>query len=56
MQLDLSKQAPKENIANFGKLGECDGIFVKLSVAKDGKTYTVQIGPEGGKREYQTRG
>ena len=56
VQLDLSKQAPKENIANFGKLGECDGIFVKLSVAKDGKSYTVQIGPEGGKREYQTRG
>ncbi|MBI1312972.1 MBL fold metallo-hydrolase [bacterium] len=56
VKLDLTKQAPKENIANFGQLGECDGLFVKLSVAKDSKSYTIQIGPDGGKREYQTRG
>lgn len=55
IKLPLEEQAPKENIANFGKLGECDGIFVKLSVAKDGESYTVQVGPDGDKHSYKTR-
>lgn len=55
VKLSADQQAPAEFIANFGKLGECDGVFVKLSVAADGASYTVQIGPEGKVREYQTR-
>lgn len=55
VKLDLSRQAPRENIANFGKLGECDGIFVKLSVASDGSAYSVQMGADGTQRTYRTR-
>ena len=55
IKLPLADQAPKENIANFGKLGECDGVFVKLSVAKDGESYTVQLGPDGKQHSYETR-
>lgn len=55
VKLAADQQAPAEFIANFGKLGECDGVFVKLSVAPDGDSYTVQIGPEGKLRTYQTR-
>lgn len=56
VKLDLKKQTKKKNIANFGKLGECSGVYVKLSVAPNGKSYTVQIGPDGKKKKYQTRG
>ncbi|MEZ6056355.1 MAG: MBL fold metallo-hydrolase [Planctomycetaceae bacterium] len=49
------EQAPKENIANSGPTVNCDGIWVKASVAADSKSYTVQIGPEGKPRTYTTR-
>lgn len=49
------EQAPKDFIANHGGSDRCEGVFVKLSVAPDGKQYTVQIGPEGEKRTYMTR-
>jgi len=55
INLPLEQQAPKKNIANYGKLGECEGVYVKLSVAADGENYTVQIGPDGKKRSYATR-
>ena len=55
INLDPSKQTSKERVANFGKLGECKGIYVKLSVAADGKSYTVQVGPDGKAAVYQTR-
>jgi competence protein ComEC len=55
INLDPSKQTSKERVANFGKLGECQGIYVKLSVAADGKSYTVQVGPDGKAAVYQTR-
>lgn len=55
IKLPLEEQAPKKNIANYGKLGECKGVYVKLSVAADGKNYTVQIGADGKKRSYATR-
>lgn len=55
INLPLEQQAPKANIANVGKLGECEGVYVKLSVAKDGESYSVQIGPDGKKRLYETR-
>lgn len=55
IKLPLEQQAPESNIANFGKLGECKGLYVKLSVAEDGKNYTVQLGPDGKKKSYATR-
>ena len=55
VQLDPAQQTPKARIANFGQLGECEGVYVKLSVAADGKSYTVQIGPDGKADTYQTR-
>jgi competence protein ComEC len=48
-------QAPAEFIANSEPTVNCEGIWVKASVAPDGKTYSVQIGPEGMQRTYQTR-
>lgn len=56
VKLAADKQAPGEFIANVGELGECKGVFVKLSVARDGSSYTVQIGPDGKARRYKTRG
>ena len=35
---------------------ECNGHYVKLSVAPDGATYTVSIPAHGHKRTYQTKG
>ena len=43
-------------IANSGPTNDCDGVFVKLSVAADGKSYTVQIGADGKTRKFKTRG
>ncbi|MDA0283325.1 MAG: MBL fold metallo-hydrolase [Planctomycetota bacterium] len=55
VNLAADQQAPAEFIANVGKLGECAGVFVKMSVAADGDSYTVQIGADGKVREYQCR-
>ena len=55
VNLAADQQAPGEFIANVGKLGECDGVFVKMSVAPNGSSYTVQIGADGKAREYMTR-
>lgn len=55
VNLTAKQQTSREFIANVGKLGECNGEFVKLSVAADGGSYTVQIGTDGKTRRYQTR-
>jgi competence protein ComEC len=48
-------QAPAEFIANSEPTVNCEGIWVKASVAPDGRNYTVQIGSEGRQRTYETR-
>jgi beta-lactamase superfamily II metal-dependent hydrolase len=48
---ELNTQA--ERIANHEE--QCKGEYLKLSVAPDAKTYTVQIGPTGTPRIYATR-
>ncbi len=45
--------APDEFIANREK--ECKGAHIKLSVAPDGKSYTVSVPSTGHERTYQTR-
>ncbi|SFJ48078.1 ComEC/Rec2 family competence protein [Planctomicrobium piriforme] len=50
------QQAPAEFIANAGDTNDCQGTWVKASVAPDGESYTVQIGPDGAQRTFNTRG
>jgi competence protein ComEC len=50
-----AEQAPREFIANHTTTQDCQRIWVKASVAPDGMSYTVQIGPEGTPRRYDTR-
>lgn len=54
-KLDASLQAPADFIANTGTTATCKGQWVKAVVAADGASYTVQIGPEGTPRNFQTR-
>jgi beta-lactamase superfamily II metal-dependent hydrolase len=53
--LDAEGQTPAEFIANPGPTEGCEGVWVKASVSPDGKSYTVQIGPDGERKTYQTR-
>jgi hypothetical protein len=46
--------SPDEFIANYEK--ECKGNHIKLSVAADGKSYTVSVPATGHERTYETRG
>jgi len=55
IRLGADEQAPAENIANSGTTADCQGVYIKASVAPDGKTYTVQIGPDGKVHTFQTR-
>ena len=55
IKLGASLQAPAEFIANPGTTATCEGQWVKTSVAADGGSYTVQIGPAGRNRSYTTR-
>lgn len=55
VKLDAGAQAPPEFIANTSSTATCQGQWVKASVAKDGRSYTMQIGREGRVRTYQTR-
>jgi beta-lactamase superfamily II metal-dependent hydrolase len=50
------EQAPAEYIANEEDTTGCKGNWVKLSVAPNGTSYTMQIGPDGAPRTFQTRG
>lgn len=55
VDLPADQQAPAGFIANSEPTENCTGQWVLASVAPDGKSYTVQIGPEGKKSTYQTR-
>jgi hypothetical protein len=53
--LTADQQTPAELIANTEPTADCKGVFIKASVARDGNSYTVQIGSDGKSRTYQTR-
>lgn len=55
IKLDAALQAPADFIANTGTTATCKGQWVKATVSADGASYSVQIGPDGKKRTYQTR-
>ena len=55
VDLDPSLQTPAEYIANTEPTADCKGEWVKATVAPDGKSYSVQIGPDGMTHEYSTR-
>lgn len=55
IKLAPEEQAPPENIANQEDTNACQGNFIKASVAKDGATYTVQVGAKGQPREFTVR-
>lgn len=55
IDLPPADQTTPEFIANSGTTPECKGVYVKASVAPDGKSYTVQIGPDGKVHTFETR-
>jgi beta-lactamase superfamily II metal-dependent hydrolase len=55
LSLSDAEQTPAEFIANTGTTSDCQGVWVKASVAADGKSYTMQIGPEGTPRTFASR-
>jgi beta-lactamase superfamily II metal-dependent hydrolase len=55
VDLDPELQAPSEFIANAAPTADCKGQWVKASIAPDGDSYSVQIGPDGEQRQYKTR-
>ena len=55
VSITANEQAPTEFIANHGTTADCEGNFIRASVAPDGSTYTVQIGEHGKIREYRTK-
>lgn len=55
VKLKADQQTPAEFIANDGTTADCQGVYVKASVAPDGKSYTVQIGDKGKVHEFKTR-
>ncbi len=55
VKLDPALQAPAEFIANTGPTESCKGQWVKATVAADGSSYTLQIGPDGKQRTYESR-
>jgi competence protein ComEC len=55
VKLADDQQTPRDFIANHLGTEECKGEWVKASVAADGKSYTVQIGPDGAPATYVTR-
>jgi beta-lactamase superfamily II metal-dependent hydrolase len=48
--------AAEEFIANHKATDECDGNYIKLSVAPDGKSYTVSIPASAHEKTYKTKG
>ena len=55
VKLTDDEQAPATHIANQAETSQCTGTWIKASVAPGGKTYTVQVGPNGTKHEYAVR-
>jgi beta-lactamase superfamily II metal-dependent hydrolase len=48
-------QTPADFIANHEDTTNCRGVYVHARVEPDGSKYSVQIGPDGPKRDYETR-
>mgnify|MGYP003345542616 FL=1 len=55
VKLSEKDQAPPENIANQEETTNCQGNWIKASVAKDGSSYTIQVGANGQPKEFKTR-
>ena len=56
VRLKPDEQTPAEFIANnVDDTASCQGVFVKVSVAPDGASFTAQIGSDGKPREFKTR-
>jgi beta-lactamase superfamily II metal-dependent hydrolase len=55
IRLDEAGQAPVDHIANLAETANCKGTWIKSSVAKDGQSYTVQVGAAGPLRTFTTR-
>jgi len=55
VKLDAAGQTPAGFIANSGQTEGCQGTWIKASVSADGGSYTVQIGPKGRPRTFQSR-
>jgi hypothetical protein len=50
---DIENNTHEDFIANLEE--KCEGHYIKLSVAPDGKSYTVSIPARKHERTYQTR-
>lgn len=55
LALGADEQAPGEFIANEGTTADCQGTWIKASVAADAASYTIQIGPDGAPRTFSCR-
>ncbi len=55
VDLKPDEQTPAEFIANTEDTANCKGVYIKASVAPDGKSYTVQIGDKGKVHKFETR-
>ena len=55
VKLAENEQAAPENIANSAETADCKGVWIKASVAKDGASYTVQVGSAGKPRTFESR-
>jgi len=55
VKLGPELQTSAELIANGGTTATCQGRWIKASISPDGTSYTVQIGPKGKQRTYQSR-
>jgi competence protein ComEC len=53
LRADSENNTASEYIANLE--ANCKGNYIKLSVAPDGKSYTVSIPATGHKRTFQTK-
>src|SRR5262249_44781553 len=53
LNVGAQENTDPEFIANMDE--NCQGEFIKLSVAPDGKSYTVTVGSHGKPRRYETR-
>lgn len=55
VNLKDDEQTAKEFIANSEPTVNCAGQWIKASVAPDGASFTVQVGPDGQPKTYQCR-
>ncbi len=55
VRLDEKDQAPIDQIANLAETANCQGKWIKASVAKNGESYTVQVGSDGKLRKFDSR-